>query len=306
MGHSFSHGLYAPVFTALAHSNPWTPKLFIAPPICSLNSTSNTTNTPSLSHELSNREIKGSNESVVELCSRYGHLLDRQIAQTDTLYALHPLFKLAAATEQGFLSLLDARLDTEFEPSVLREREFNLSTLLHTKNSLFRRIETLKSCLLFLKRHDRLQWATTSTSDDARTVTRTREDICMDFEELLSAAAILSNRFTESIALIQAVTTVKQAERALEESQSLKSLTKLAFIFVPMSFVTSFLGMNVREFSGQNSQSIWLFFVVAVPLTVVAFTPLLPRPSFDVGKWVRRWKMGRLERDMSREQQYNV
>lgn len=49
-----------------------------------------------------------------------------------------------------------------------------------------------------------------------------------------------------------------------------RGLTTLATIFVPLSFVASLLGMNVRQLSAQNSISISMYFVIAIPLTAVS------------------------------------
>lgn len=53
------------------------------------------------------------------------------------------------------------------------------------------------------------------------------------------------------------------SERSIEETASVIRLTQLAFIFVPLSFVTSLYGMNVKEISGDGVR-IWVFFVTAI------------------------------------------
>lgn len=56
---------------------------------------------------------------------------------------------------------------------------------------------------------------------------------------------------------------IRDSNRSIEEAESLKRLTQLAFIFVPLSFVTSFFGMNVQELSGDGVK-LWIFLVTAV------------------------------------------
>lgn len=56
---------------------------------------------------------------------------------------------------------------------------------------------------------------------------------------------------------------IRDSNRSIEEAESLKRLTQLAFIFVPLSFVTSFFGMNVQELSGDEVK-LWIFLVTAV------------------------------------------
>ncbi|CAD6584200.1 MAG: hypothetical protein ASARMPRED_001626 [Alectoria sarmentosa] len=182
---------------------------------------------------------------------------------------IHPLLKIAAATELNFLGLIEARLEDELEPSVLAGRKFNLSTLLHTKKSLNRRTYGLSSNIRFIQSYQDLDWpkAANESSKDMRKIV---EELQIDFKDLLALTHALVERCNESISLIQAVVTVRQADRAMEESQSLKRLTVLAFFFVPLSFTTSIFGMNLRNFSDQNSLSIWIWIVVAVPVALIS------------------------------------
>ena len=46
-------------------------------------------------------------------------------------------------------------------------------------------------------------------------------------------------------------------------------LTQLAFFFIPLSFVSSFFGMNVDEFGSDNGIKLWMFFVTSITLTSV-------------------------------------
>lgn len=68
--------------------------------------------------------------------------------------------------------------------------------------------------------------------------------------------------------LVDAVTN-EESRRAAEQSKNLARLTFLATFFIPLSFTTSFLSMS-PDFSNAE-QTIWLFFVLGIPITVVAF-----------------------------------
>src|SRR5437868_2898165 len=52
-----------------------------------------------------------------------------------------------------------------------------------------------------------------------------------------------------------------------------RAITSLATFYIPLSFVSSLLGMNVVEISSQKT-SIWLFFIIAVPLTLISLIAL--------------------------------
>lgn len=57
--------------------------------------------------------------------------------------------------------------------------------------------------------------------------------------------------------------TIQASQRSIKEAVSVKRLTLLAFIFIPLSFVTSLYGMNVKEISGDGVR-LWVFFVTAI------------------------------------------
>ncbi|KAI4193726.1 MAG: hypothetical protein LQ350_008189 [Teloschistes chrysophthalmus] len=65
-----------------------------------------------------------------------------------------------------------------------------------------------------------------------------------------------------------AMTQVEESRKAMQETEVVKRLTALAFIFIPVSTVCSAFGMNVQELSG-DLPPIWLFAVVAVAVALV-------------------------------------
>ncbi|KAI5925134.1 hypothetical protein F4810DRAFT_89997 [Camillea tinctor] len=74
------------------------------------------------------------------------------------------------------------------------------------------------------------------------------------------------------------------SDASKRDSSSMKTLTFLGSIFLPGTFVSSLFSMTFFDFSsdreGQVSKSLWLYFVITVPLTI-----------FIVGGW---WQLDRL------------
>ena len=56
---------------------------------------------------------------------------------------------------------------------------------------------------------------------------------------------------------------LEDVRSSIEETSSLKYLTQLAFIFVPLTFVTSIFGMNVEEMT-ETGPRIWTLIITAV------------------------------------------
>ncbi|KAL8689676.1 MAG: hypothetical protein Q9218_004706 [Villophora microphyllina] len=61
---------------------------------------------------------------------------------------------------------------------------------------------------------------------------------------------------------------VEESRKAMQETEVVKRLTALAFIFIPISTVCSAFGMNVQELSG-DLPPIWIFAVVAVAVALL-------------------------------------
>lgn len=66
---------------------------------------------------------------------------------------------------------------------------------------------------------------------------------------------------------------LNEAKESRKAAVSIGRLSKLAFIFIPLSFTTSFFGMNVREF-GTGHASVWVFFTAALIISALSLAPL--------------------------------
>lgn len=65
-----------------------------------------------------------------------------------------------------------------------------------------------------------------------------------DFEILLAQMDDLHNRAERMISVVTAVLSIEESQKALQQNRSLGRFTYLAALFVPLSFVSSFFGMN--------------------------------------------------------------
>jgi pseudouridine-5'-monophosphatase len=63
--------------------------------------------------------------------------------------------------------------------------------------------------------------------------------------------------------------TIEESRKAIEQSVRLTRLTLLATLFIPLSFTSSLLAMNI-DFLGQNVVEYWWYFHLCVSITLVA------------------------------------
>lgn len=92
--------------------------------------------------------------------------------------------------------------------------------------------------------------------------------------ELLRQCESNSETLTDTIKVIE-------ARKSLNQTQQIDRLTRLALLFVPLSFIASIFGMNVDSF--KNDPPIWVFVAIALPITTVTFLLLhWPHPFTKV------------------------
>lgn len=105
-----------------------------------------------------------------------------------------------------------------------------------------------------------------SNDQKHRPLTQLRED----FLRILNEIDAVQTRVQDMVSVVTAIMTIEEAKRSAEQTSSLARLTYLAVVFVPLSFVSSFLSMTPDVKS--LTSTIWLFFVLAVPLTIFALS----------------------------------
>ncbi|KAH0538554.1 hypothetical protein FGG08_004842 [Glutinoglossum americanum] len=76
------------------------------------------------------------------------------------------------------------------------------------------------------------------------------------------------NRHVGMMSLKESRLGVEASERSITQAKSVNRLTKLAFVFIPLSFASSVFGMNFKEL-GTGQLNIWIFGVTASLMVVL-------------------------------------
>ncbi|KAL2833319.1 hypothetical protein BDW59DRAFT_138472 [Aspergillus cavernicola] len=249
-------------------------------------------------------------------------------APQDPLSMCIPLFAHAAFSEVQFLNLMESRIQFQINAITEGLPADALGTLQYFFNILNRHAQQLKdSTRALCKLAERssqsavlpgLDTGTRRQTSEAETVrnfgssssdgTFTTKGLLEDYEQLHVRCIDLSKMCTRGITLAMNKATIEESRRAIEQSERLKRLTLLATLFIPLTFSSSLLGMNI-DLLGQNAVRFWWFFVLCIPTTLFAY--ILYLWDFQVLRrcWVRFWKgcrsvrrdmtVGRSEKDLS-------
>ena len=114
------------------------------------------------------------------------------------------------------------------------------------------------------------------------------DEIMADLEGVYDRVQGLQLRGDKIMNVATAITSIEQSKKAMKEARDVTRITYLAFVFVPISFTTSFLSMS-NDFPSE-ARIYWVFFVIALPLSTIAVLIAANWGSFEDWRNRRRRK----------------
>ena len=196
--------------------------------------------------------------------------LQNGLAANDSFYALSKIPKMITLAEKRFLNLLLQKLI--HLDRVQRHKRINPEEddddLLDMRSILHRHIDLLRDEIYMLPSVNAWQWPRTPDSladKDLIEIEKLRKTMQQDFEHLHSEACRVLTRCNMSLQIGSQSMQLRESHRSTREARSITNLTRLAFVFIPLSYFSTFFGMNFKEL-GQGSLSIWVYFLVAAPV----------------------------------------
>ncbi len=110
-----------------------------------------------------------------------------------------------------------------------------------------------------------------SGSGTSETLAKTMyKSLITDYESLIQRCERLSKRCESSSNLLQSAIALLEAQKSIQQTTEVNKLTKLAFVILPLSLISSVFGMNVAEINPGSKPSIWQY-VVASVVTLLPF-----------------------------------
>ena len=257
--------------------------------------------TVNVTEKHSKKEFSGSSDPKGHL-SQSGHLLSLEygslLALTDLetecakkpLLAFLPAFVHAAFSQVYVLNLVEARIGDEADILASGESHGSIENLQFLSNILDRHSSHAKDALRALSNlfgNDEQASEVGPTSNFAHVSgTFTVQGLRNDFQDILSRSEKLTVRCTTGIQNMMNRAMVLEAHKAIQQTERLKKLTLLATFFIPLSFVSSLFGMNLRIL-GTGSLGVWWFFAFSIPITLIAQSYYL-WDSYKVNMWVKK------------------
>lgn len=222
-----------------------------------------------------------------ELCSSIDHAMARKIP----FYALHNIFRLIAASEHQLLNLMEQKIQDVSKSENSYDHRNSIAEVFAMKKLVDRHRERLRGVLQVVEARGGPVWRELASSvveaigmadqasvhgagkrteqvpprDMGKEAGQAAESLQRTFYELAQRAKAISALCQDETARLSHDSVVHEAQRSIQQAEGLSKLTFVAFIFVPLSFTTSFFGMNISELNASG-QPIWVWFVLSVPI----------------------------------------
>jgi Mg2+ and Co2+ transporter CorA len=129
-----------------------------------------------------------------------------------------------------------------------------------------------------------------STKDFLSTFSFQDVDILHDYEVLMDHIRLVQENLRDYFGRHLATLRLEDSKKSIEQAVTVDRLTKLAFFFLPLNFITSAFGMNITQLGTGNAE-LWMFFVVVVLLGEVIVAMVLLRLGFAGEAFVRGHKV---------------
>ncbi|EME81310.1 uncharacterized protein MYCFIDRAFT_72164 [Pseudocercospora fijiensis CIRAD86] len=220
--------------------------------------------------------------------------LDHKTARHDPFYALSALFSSASASQLQYINMLaqsteqylrKARLAEESE--IWIENLLMIQKLMHSVQGNMQEIEDS------VQQQQWLPWPSIDT-EDFRLIKRVDEakvKVTTDYKSLLRRTERIAARCESGLHNTMSSLSIAESKKGIEQAGRVAQLTRLAFVFVPLSFTTSFFGMNFQQLATGDLQ-IWVWFVISLPIVLLAMVYISPPARKSLQKL--RNKIGRL------------
>lgn len=218
-------------------------------------------------------------QNAKHLCHEYDGDIEPVSARADPLYALNKLLRFAAVSESCFLNMMKdvARRDAYY--GILKRRsDASLSNLQYNAEILKEHVQRLRSNVQTLEQSVTRPKQLSLDQKHAEAINIQNQRLLDDFRDLLRTAEECQKECEGCARSVMDLASHAESQKAIKQAQGVEQLTRLGTIFLPLSLITSFFGMNSASF-GQGSVPLWAFFAVAGPTLFLSLVFLFPRFS---------------------------
>ena len=209
---------------------------------------------------------EGVEQSASLLHLDYGKTLDSHLMSEDPFYALHEIFIVCATSEMQFLNVLESKITIDATREFGPDLNVSPTNMMYFQNLLECHADMLQGSIEAIIYQDAAWWSRPTDSSLRQKSATATKSLLQDYEALFRRTQILSDRCKSRLNILMNRAGIVESNKAIEQTKEVTKLTRLAFVFTPLSFTATFFGMNLGPFSDRPKYGLWLFFAVSVPL----------------------------------------
>jgi Mg2+ and Co2+ transporter CorA len=206
----------------------------------------------------------------------YGKTLQREHILSNPFYALKEVYAFAAAAENQYLNMVDQmiseRIDILARMPAGTESPSS-SDIQYDRNILDTHRVRIRATVVFLTAYDDPVWFQPFKGNASDETFTARVELMRDFQYLEQRIVQLILRCERGMEMLASNASLSEARQSNTQSEGLAKLTRLTtfvtILYVPLSYVSSFFGMNFSTF-GQGDVKLWVWAVVSVPIFIVS------------------------------------
>ena len=259
-------------------------------------------------------------QSASILHINYGKTLEPATMSNDPFYALNEVFWFVASSYRQYLNMLEKKDATRTRFSLKGDQtvqdnpnpqEWDSTNIRYDRATLEGHIVSLRGTIHTIRHRgvippnptDKHTWPRAKDPGQADRALDAARQLEKTFEILLQQAEQLLTRYRDGMNVLMNRATMAEANKSLAQAKEVAKLTKLAFVYIPLSFTASFFGMNLAPLNaasssggGRSELQLWVWFVVSSP--VLLFSLMLMKWDLsEILNWCKGiclWAFGRL------------
>jgi hypothetical protein len=228
-----------------------------------------------------------STQSASLLHIGYGRHSNRGLMAKDAFYSFHELFRFCAFSQVQFLNMVERNISAESSASIPPERLANhQGNLIYIQESLQNQMARLREDIEAIRTRGAASWPRPADETLEKESVEAAKRLEADYESLLQRADTLVERCRLKVDHLTSRAMLAESNKAIEQAREVTRLTRLAFIFIPLSFITSWFGMNVDPIV-DGAPQIWIWVAASVPVLIISIGFLILDSKMVTVPWRR-------------------
>jgi hypothetical protein len=191
---------------------------------------------------------------------------EQMMCQISWLGFASDLLDTSALTWAKFLSFIRASHE-----AISGDPEYQAGRLRADKKVLDRATQYFDDVVRFICEIKESRPMNTAPPDLEKQIVETTSRLLKDFEFLREEAGKLSKLCSDSVGIAMNTISIADSRASMAQAQRTQMISYLAYLFLPLSIISSIFGMNVIEL-GQGGPNISLYFMIALPFTFLSIS----------------------------------